>query len=136
MKVLAIDYGAKRVGLAIGDSETNLALPHGVLADMNDDELVNRLKEIIIEEEIDIIIVGEPVTLAGYASEQTQKSREFAQLLEKYLTVPVKLFDERLTSRRADAATLGATMPTRNRDELAAMFLLQDYLDKQKSNNF
>ncbi|KKT27911.1 MAG: hypothetical protein UW12_C0013G0023 [Parcubacteria group bacterium GW2011_GWF1_43_9] len=103
---------------------------------MNDDELVNRLKEIIIEEEIDIIIVGEPVTLAGYASEQTQKSREFAQLLEKYLTVPVKLFDERLTSRRADAATLGATMPTRNRDELAAMFLLQDYLDKQKSNNF
>ena len=135
MKVLAIDYGAKRVGLAMGDSETSLALPYEVLVDKNDTELVNRLKEIVAEEEVDTVIVGEPVTMAGKTSDQTEKCREFAEFLKKYLSVTIELVDERLTSRRADAATFGAAIPTRSRDELAAMFLLQDYLDKQRNDN-
>lgn len=135
MKVLAIDYGIKRVGLALGDSDINLALPFGVLSEMNIDDLIKRLKEIIIEEEIELIVVGEPISLTGKVSDQTKTTREFADKLKKELVIPIKLFDERLTSRRADAATLGAAIPTRNRDELAAMFLLQDYLDQQNIEN-
>ena len=134
MKVLAIDYGHKRVGLAIGDTEVNLALPYGVIERTSDAELLTRLREIVAEEEIDLVIVGEPVTLSGTSSAQTKTSRAFANLLSAGLAVKVTLMDERLTSQRADAVTLGAAAPTRSRDELAAMFLLQDYLERQANN--
>lgn len=134
MKVLAIDYGTRRVGLAIGDTEVNLALPHGVIERTSDAELLTRLREIVAEEEIDLVIVGEPVTLSGTSSAQTKTSRAFADLLSAGLAVKVTLMDERLTSQRADAVTLGAAAPTRSRDELAAMFLLQDYLERQANN--
>jgi len=134
MKVLAIDYGTRRVGLAIGDTEVNLALPYGVIERTSDAELLTRLREIVAEEEIDLVIVGEPVTLSGTSSAQTKTSRAFADLLSAGLAVKVTLMDERLTSQRADAVTLGAAAPTRSRDELAAMFLLQDYLERQANN--
>ena len=134
MKVLAIDYGTRRVGLAIGDTEVNLALPYGVIERTSDAELLTRLREIVAEEEIDLVIVGEPVTLSGTSSAQTKTSRAFANLLSAGLAVKVTLMDERLTSQRADAVTLGAAAPTRSRDELAAMFLLQDYLERQANN--
>ena len=136
MKILAIDYGSKRVGLAIGDTDTGLALPHKVLEAASAQELYSSLEQVVAEEEIERVVVGKPITLAGRESEQTKISLNFADSLAKYLRVPVELFDERLPSRQADAVTFGAGVPTRGRDELAAMFLLQDYLDKQKSNNF
>ncbi|KKT13419.1 MAG: hypothetical protein UV92_C0015G0007 [Parcubacteria group bacterium GW2011_GWA1_43_27] len=104
MKILAIDYGSKRVGLAIGDTDTGLALPHKVLEAASAQELYSSLEQVVAEEEIERVVVGKPITLAGRESEQTKISLNFADSLAKYL--------------------------------LAAMFLLQDYLDKQKSNNF
>lgn len=133
MKVLAIDYGSKRIGLALGDTDTALALPHGVLERTTDQVLLDQLQLIVAEEEITTVLVGEPVTFSGEKSLQTKACREFADLLEKNLKVKVVLVDERLTSRRADAVTIGAGAPTRARDELAAMFLLQDYLERQQS---
>lgn len=134
MKVLAIDYGQKRVGLALGDTETKLALPFGTLEKNSQQEIVEHLKQLVSEEEIAMIVVGEPITLAGGESEQTKVSRQFAEILKRELVVEVILMDERLTSRQADAVALGAGAPTRNRDELAAMFLLQDYLDRNQSS--
>ena len=132
MKILAIDYGAKRVGLAIGDTEVNLALPHGVLELGSVEEVAQKIQDIVDEEEIEQVIVGEPITLAGGTSQQTGVSRAFAKLLTSRLAVPVTLMDERLTSQRADAVTFGVRAPTRSRDELAAMFLLQDYLERAR----
>lgn len=129
MKILAIDYGAKRVGLALGDTETKLALPKGVLEGLTDAELISQLSEIVAEEEIEKIIVGEPLNLSGKTTEQTIVSQKFAANLTKELSIPVELFDERLTTRRAEAAIYGAGAPVRSKDELAAMFLLQDYLE-------
>lgn len=136
MKILAIDFGEKRIGLALGDTETNLALPYGVLINLSEIDLVNKLKEIILEEEIKLVIIGEPISLTGNVSEQTKKSHRFADKLKKFLTVEVLLFDERLTSRQADNVITNAVLPTHNRDELAAMFLLQDYLERQNLKSY
>ena len=129
MKILAIDYGEKRVGLALGDTETALALPHGVLERTADESLANKLAQVVLEEDVGTVVVGEPMSTNGSASAQTVATRAFAKLLQQELAVPVVLFDERFTSQRADAAAAtGARV--RSRDELAAMFLLQDYLER------
>ncbi len=130
MIVLAIDYGERRVGLAIGNTEIKLALPYGVLERDSDELLVEQLRQVIVEEDVGTLVVGEPLSASGSASAQTMSSREFAVLLRQEFTLPVVLFDERFTSQRADAAAaMGGKV--RGRDELAAMFLLQDYLDSQ-----
>lgn len=132
MKVLAIDYGGKRVGLALGDTETLLALPYGVIERVADEALATKLSQIVLEEDIGTVVVGEPLSTGGQSSEQTQVSQAFAKLLQRELKVPVVLFDERFTSQRADAA-MSPGVKTRSRDELAAMFLLQDYLERQSA---
>jgi len=127
MKALAIDYGEKRVGLAVGDNSTGLALPFGVLQRTSDELLLEQLVKVINEEAIDTVVVGEPLSLSGQATSQTATCRNFASFLKANLKIAVEMFDERLTSRRADMPFQG--VKTRSRDELAAMFLLQDYLD-------
>jgi len=131
MKILAIDYGKKRVGLAVGDTETKLALPYGVLSGRSSEILLEQLQKIILEEDIGTIVLGEPFNVSGANSQQTDTSRAFAQFLQGNISVPVVLFDERFTSQRADTAkNMVEGSKTRSRDELAAMFLLQDYLEK------
>ncbi|MBI5465673.1 MAG: Holliday junction resolvase RuvX [Candidatus Kerfeldbacteria bacterium] len=132
MKVLAIDYGQKRVGLALGDSSLFLALPYGVLQRQNDELLLEQLSKIVSAEGVDTVIVGEPLSLSGQASKQTATCRAFAEFLKTNLSVAVEMFDERLTSKRADMPRSAARV--RSRDELAAMFLLQDYLDLKARN--
>lgn len=130
MKILAVDYGEKRIGLALGDTESKLALPYGVLERQADELVLERLQQILLAEDIGLVVVGEPVTLGHKASQQTQTTRAFADFLKAHLAIPVALCDERFTSQRADAAMRGAGAPTRSRDELAAMFILQDYLER------
>ncbi|MBU1038781.1 Holliday junction resolvase RuvX [Patescibacteria group bacterium] len=130
MKILAIDYGSKRVGLAIGDTEIGLAFPRGVLKDLSDNEILTAITSLITEEGVSRVVVGEPVSLSGQISEQTKDCQRFAKLLTDSLSVPVSLQDERLTSRQADTA-INQGSP-KERDELAAVFLLQTWLDKTK----
>ncbi len=129
MRILAIDYGSKRVGLATGDTNSKLALPSGVLTCDTSEELLEKIRRLVVEENIGMVIVGDPVSLAGDISAQTKTTRVFASNLQTVLTVPVEMFDERLTSQRADVARF-SNGKTRSRDELAAMYLLQDYLEK------
>jgi putative Holliday junction resolvase len=130
MKVLSLDYGEKRVGLALGDTETKLALPYGVLERLSDETLVVQLQQIVVEEGVEVLLVGEPLGVSGQPTAQTEACRAFAALLREQSQVKVVLFDERFTSQRADAAGASGGK-VRGRDELAAMFLLQDYLDRQ-----
>lgn len=129
MRILAIDYGEKRVGLALGDTETNLALPYGTLARTADEGLLEPLQRIVDEEGVAVFVVGEPIGLQGASSRQREASQGFANFLRQNIGLPVELIDERLTSQRADVALRDGSR--RTRDELAAMFLLQDYLDRK-----
>ncbi|MFH1111558.1 MAG: Holliday junction resolvase RuvX [Patescibacteria group bacterium] len=127
MKILALDWGEQRTGLAIGYTESKLALPFGVIAEAETLELIKKIIKIIKEEEIELLLVGEPKTMSGGDSKQTKKVQEFVQNLKQELTIKVELMDERLTTKRASGPS---SLPTRSNDELAAMYLLQDYLDR------
>jgi len=83
MNVLAIDYGERRVGLALGNTETKLALPYGVLERASDELLVEQLRQVVVEEDVETLVVGEPLSLSGSASAQTESSRAFAILLRE-----------------------------------------------------
>lgn len=117
---LGIDWGEKRIGLAIGNSETKLASPLGVAKD------IDELKKIIIKEKIDKLILGEPV------NNQMQKINkpflDFVKLLEKEINLPISLIDERFSSQAADSLDPDARRDGK-RDEIAAMIILQSYFD-------
>ena len=129
MRVLAIDYGAKRVGLAVGETDSELVLPAGKLEREDDDSLAKVVAEKVSAEQIGLVVVGEPLGMSGKPTEQTKRASGFVDCLRKHVSVPVELSDERLTSKEADRA-LGQN--THSRDELSAMRLLETYLLRRK----
>lgn len=121
-KYLGIDWGEKRLGLATADSEVNLALPLKTVATLA--EVLNVIKE----EEIDIIILGDPRKMSG-AEADNPLWLNFYEQLKKRSGQRVELADERLSSLAADALE-GSAEEKANRDEVAATIILQDYLDR------
>jgi putative pre-16S rRNA nuclease len=125
--VLALDYGTARCGCAISDPTGTLVRPLAAV-EPPDPEAV---AELVSSEQVDRVIVGLPVTLAGEEGEQATLSRAFAEQLMNLLDVPVELYDERLTTRMADqSARSGARA---DRDSLAAAHLLESYLASKRS---
>jgi len=120
MRYLGIDWGEARIGLAIGDSELKLASPLGVVHDLR------QVLEVIKKEDIDIVILGEPLKMSGKA-EFLDSFKKFYNKLKK--EIKVELYDERLTSKEADA--LPGTKKTKAaQDAIAAMLTLQSFFDK------
>lgn len=115
---LGIDWGEKRIGLALGNSEVKLASPFGVVKD------VVELKNIVLKEKVDRIILGEPVN-----EEVSQDFLEFKKNIEKEINLPLTLIDERFSSQAADSLDPHARRDGK-RDEIAAMIILQSYFDK------
>ena len=127
MKVLALDIGDKWTGVAVGDTNYKLALPHSVIKAESVDDLLEQVTSLVKTEQAELVVVGIPIALSGEASKQTVKTNQVVGLLSKKIKIKVVTFDERLTTRRASAP---AALPTRRVDEKAAMYLLQDYLDQ------
>jgi len=123
MKYLGIDYGDRKVGLAIGDDEVKIASPYSVL--VNNKKLLGELKQIIQQQGINQIIVGVPLGLNGSQSDQFRKVRKFILQLEEQIDSPIIEEDEKLTS--AYAQRLGGGKMD---DDVAAMLILQSYFDK------
>ncbi len=124
-KYLGIDYGTKRIGLAIGDSETRTAV---VFNTVNN---INEVIKIIKDEEINVVIVGKPYSVANYEHELPENFKNFMNELHKKLPddIIVDFEDERLSSKYADSL-LGDKKTKAGRDEIAAMSILQGYFDK------
>lgn len=123
IKYLGIDWGDARIGLALGDSETKMASPFKVVANLSE------VLEVIKEEEIDKIILGKPVKMSGDEVKLTPAFLEFKDKIIQETKVEVELLDERLSSKAADAL-VGDKKTKASRDALAAMLILQDYLDR------
>ncbi len=135
-KYLALDYGEKRIGLAISDPTRTIARPYQTLTVTSLKKLISKLQKIIESENITKIIVGLPLTLKGTDSRKTEEVREFVRELQSRLSVPVETADERLTTVQAHS-TLHALgkKPSKHRDRVdqyAAVHLLQTILDKEK----
>lgn len=140
-KYLAIDYGEKRIGVAISDFDKSIAFPRDHI--INDSKLFQKILVLIKEESIEKIILGYPINLNSEKTPQTLKVEDFKAELEKLLStnqinMEVILFDERLTSSMAESyiSEMGLKKSKRQEkgliDSIAAQVLLQGYLDKEK----
>lgn len=123
MKYLGIDWGSKRIGSSLGDSETKIATPFKVIGSI--DEII----EIIKKEDINVIILGQPLKMQEPEKELQEPFLEFKKSLKERVSIPVELIDERLTSKAADAL-VGDKKTKAPRDAIAAMIILQSYIDK------
>jgi putative Holliday junction resolvase len=118
VKVLALDYGSARTGVAVSDPTGTIARPLGVVERASTEAGLARLEELIKEEQPERVVVGLPLTLRGEHGEQAQETERFADALRRAVPMPVELFDERFTSVLADGD-----------DARAAAHLLSTYLE-------
>ena len=118
MKVLALDYGAARTGVAVSDPTGTVARPVGVVERAASVSGLARLRAIVEEQEAGQVVVGMPLTLRGERGEQARETEEFVAALRRALAVPVVCFDERFTSVLAGGD-----------DAKAAAHLLSSYLE-------
>jgi putative Holliday junction resolvase len=118
VKVMALDYGSARTGVAVSDPTGTIARPLGVVAKASTDAGLARLRELILKEEPERIVVGLPLTLRGEYGEQAQETERFVAQLCRAVETPVEFFDERFTSVLADGD-----------DARAAAHLLSSYLE-------
>ncbi len=125
MKILGIDYGSKRIGLAISDETKTLARELTIIPY---NKFFNEIKNIIEQNEIGEIAVGLPLNMDGVDSAKTQEVRGFADLLKSQTAIPVILVDERLSTEMTKNLPGGEI----NKDSLAAQIILQNYLNKKK----
>ena len=141
MRVLGIDVGNKRIGLAISDVSRTLARPLGTLAVKGDDAGVDQVAAEIArlgreEDGLTAIVVGLPVRLDGSPNDQTPRVRAFIDALKARTTLPIVAADERLTSREAESLLAHRTRDWRERkarlDAAAAAVILQDYLEARE----
>lgn len=122
-KYLAIDWGEVRIGLAMGDSETKIATPFGIAKD------VNEILKVISEEEIDEVVIGEPLSMKNSKLINKEDFSSFLNELKNKTKISITLIDERLSSKAADAL-IGEKKDKAERDAIAAMIILQDYFDR------
>jgi putative Holliday junction resolvase len=133
MKILAIDHGDKRMGIAASDPLGMMAHPLEFISSEPFDEFLIRLKEILDERETEQIIVGMPRNMDGSIGPQALKVEDFVAVLKKSVTVPVLTWDERLTTVMAEDKLREAGVSVRDAkkkvDASAAAVMLQDYMD-------
>jgi putative transcription antitermination factor YqgF len=132
MTVLGLDYGRVHIGLAIGHTETSLSLPLRTFSGLPRHALLEEIREIVHSHSIDQLVVGLPVTLQGeVAGKLVDEAKDFGQQLASFANKPVDFMDERFTS--AVARRLQHNFPQADEHSVAAMCLLQTYLDLKAS---
>ena len=133
MRVLAIDHGTKRMGIAISDELKMIAQPLEFIPAEPFDKFLARLKEILRRQEVELILVGMPRNMDGSYGPAALKVQEFIAVLKEAIAVPLKTWDERLTSAQANRFLVDANVRRSQRrekvDKTAAAILLQSYLD-------
>lgn len=138
-RLAGIDYGSKRIGVAVTDPEQRLASPLEIYARRGAASDAQWLKRLVDRERIVGFVVGLPVYGSGQESRKSGEARRFGQWLSEQSKLPVSFFDERYTTVHAEALLLGADMTRKRRkerlDKLAAQILLAAYLESSRSGN-
>ena len=129
-RVLALDFGSKRTGVAVTDPTGTIVTPLEPILKANSPDGLARIEALVASNEVTHVVVGLPVGLQGDETLQTARSRSFAARLKQLLDIPVELHDERYTSRLADR-TMAETGSGASRDSLAASHLLQSWMESR-----
>ena len=132
-RLLGIDHGNKNIGIAICDENHVVATPLTTLYKTKFENLLKEIKEIIFENNIKGIVVGDPINMDGSLSKSSQSAHDFSRNLSKYITVPIAMWDERLSSVGSFKITKDLAINTskrvKNLDKNAAAFILQGAID-------
>ncbi len=133
MRILALDYGSKRIGVAISDELKMIAQPLEYIPAEPFAEFLQRLKQLLQEKQVELILIGMPRNMDGSYGPAALKTQDFVAALRNAVTVPLQTWDERLTSVQANRLLLSANVRRDKRkekvDKMAAAILLQSYLD-------
>lgn len=134
-RVLAIDLGEKRIGLAISDPLRLVARPYAVIQRRSRREDFERIGTIIEAESVVLIVMGLPIPLSGVEGQRAAWVRDYTAELATHLTVPIIMLDESFSTKRAAASLREQGLDARRQreriDAVAAAFILQDFLDGQ-----
>lgn len=137
MRILGIDFGERRIGVAISDATASLCTPLTTLSRRSDLEAVRELIEIARVEGVEAFVVGEPRRLDGSRGDAAERAASFTRKLEKASGLPCELIDEALTSVEAEARLRSAGIDPRRHpgrvDAVAAQILLEDALERRRN---
>ena len=135
-RALGIDFGTKRVGLALSDRSNIIASPYRTLNYVSEKDLITQLETIISKNDIEILVLGLPINMKGEDTAQTMKVRNFKEILSA-LRIPIVYEDERLSSVSAINSLMLQNVKTGHNkpeiDKTAAAIILQQYLDKNSN---
>jgi putative holliday junction resolvase len=132
-RLLGVDYGTVRVGLAVSDAGRSIASPLATYQRQTRDVDARHFRKLVDEEEVAAIVVGLPVHMSGAEGEKAREARAYGKWLAETTGVPVSFYDERFTSAQAEGFLMEAGLTKKRRkerlDRVAAQILLQAYLD-------
>ncbi|MDF2567521.1 MAG: hypothetical protein K0R90_977 [Oscillospiraceae bacterium] len=138
MKIMAVDLGDARTGLAVCDRTEFLASPVGVIEERNFNKIVEKVVFATKEYDVGAVVVGHPKNMDGSSGERAQKCEKFAQMLENILDIPVTLWDERSTTVMAHHYLNETNTRGEKRkkviDAVAATIILESYLSFRKNS--
>jgi putative Holliday junction resolvase len=135
MRIMGLDVGDKTIGVAVSDALLLTAQPRPTLRRKGSEWDIEQIRRLAVENEVHQIVVGLPLHMDGKESPQSQKTAKFADALREALSLPVVFWDERLTSFEAEQHLREMGLNWRQRreqvDKIAAMIILQNYLDSR-----
>ena len=133
MRILALDHGTRRIGVAVSDETKTIAQPLEYIPAEPFADFLARLKKLLVEKEISLVLIGLPRNMDGSYGPAAEKVQTFVGVLRSAITVPIKMWDERLTSAQANRVLIQGGVRRDKRkekvDKMAAAILLQSYLD-------
>ena len=136
MKIMAVDLGKARTGIAVSDIGERLASPVGTITEYVDERLIPKIADIAREQRAEMIVVGHPKNMDGTRGDSARRAEDIAEKLEKLTGLPVKLWDERMTTVSAIGYLNQNDVRGKKRkqvvDTVAATIILQDFLDSRK----
>ena len=138
-RLIGIDPGGKRIGIAISDENKIVATPYTTIIKENYRDLVSQIKKIVDEYKIDGIVIGNPINMDGTEGPSSQSAKDLAKNLSKDITENITLWDERLSSQGAfnlsNDLAINSSKKVKKLDENSAQFILQGVLDYYHKKN-
>jgi len=141
MRILALDVGEKRIGVALSDALNLIAQGLETIKRANDKETLIKIKELIKQHDVGKVIIGMPLNMDGSKGPSARSMEDFISLMKKDIGVDVEVIDERLTTAQGERMLLEADVSRKKRkrsiDKIAAQLILQTYLElhAQKNNS-
>jgi len=136
LRILAIDYGDKRIGLAISDALKITSQPLKTIQNQDDIQVLEEIQAIIKEYNISLIVLGLPLNMDGSEGFRVEATKDFKKVLEKEFAIPIVLEDERLSTAEVEKVLLSGDVSRakrkETRDKLAASIILRKFLNKRK----